>query len=251
MRIAAIYDVHGNLPALEAVLRDVRDASVDRIVVGGDVIAGPMPREAIELLQTLDRPTDFLLGNCEREVLAIRAGAESTVPAPFRAMMQWTASELDDGMASHLNTWKTTCRLSLESLGDLLFCHATPRSDTEIFTERTPEDVLRPLFDEAGADVVICGHTHMQFDRRVGGTRVVNAGSVGMSFQGPGAFWLLLAEEIELRRTDYDLADAPTRIRATAYPLAAEFAEGNVLHPPAREATLASFARVELRTPIG
>lgn len=251
MRVAAIYDVHGNLPALEAVLRDVRDAAVDRIVVGGDVVPGPMPGEAIELLQKLDRPTEFLLGNGERAVLAIRAGAETTVPAPFRAMMQWTASQLDDPTARLLATWKPTCRLSLPSFGSVLFCHATPRSDTEIFTERTSEDVLRPIIDAAAADVVVCGHTHMQFDRRVGSTRVVNAGSVGMSFEGPGAFWLLLGEEIELRRTDYDLADAARRIRVTAYPLAAEFAEGNVLHPPAREATLDSFARVELGRPIG
>ena len=251
MRVAAIYDIHGNLPALEAVLRDVRDAAVDRIVVGGDVMLGPMPLESIEMLQKLDRPADFLLGNCEREVLAIRAGAETTAPAPVRAMMEWAAGQLDDGVASFLATWKTTSRLGFESLGTVLFCHATPRSDTEIFTERTAEEVLRPLFDGLGADVVVCGHTHMQFDRRVGRTRVINAGSVGMSFQGPGAFWLLLGEEIELRRTDYDMAEAARRIKVTAYPLAAEFAEGNVLHPPSRDATLDSFARVELRKPIG
>ena len=248
MRVAAIYDVHGNLPALEAVLRDVRHAEVDRIVVGGDVIPGPMPREAIELLNTLDRPTHFLLGNGEREVLALRAGAEAaSVPLRFRAMMQWTADQLDDGVARLLAAWPASCRLRLDSLGDVLFCHATPRSDTEIFTERTPGDVLRPIIGAAAASVVVCGHTHMQFDRRIGGTRVVNAGSVGMSFQGPGAYWLLLGDEIDLRRTEYDLADAASRILATGYPLAAEFAEGNVLHPPTAAATLDSFARVELR----
>src|SRR5690348_2784942 len=98
MRVAAIYDVHGNLPALEAVLRDVRDVAVDTIVVGGDVIPGPMPREAIELLAQLDRPTHFLVGNGEREVLAVRTGAEAAVPARFQAMMRWTAEQLDDGM---------------------------------------------------------------------------------------------------------------------------------------------------------
>ena len=248
MRVAAIYDVHGNLPALEAVLRDVRDAHVTQIVVGGDVIPGPMPREALELLQALDRPTHFLRGNGEREVLAMRAGAESTtVPPRFRGMMQWTAGQLDDRAARLLAAWPATCRLQLDSLGDVLFCHATPRSDTEIFTERTREAIVRPIIDAAAADVVVCGHTHMQFDRRVGRTRVVNAGSVGMSFQGPGAYWLLLGDGIELRRTDYDLADAASRIMATAYPLAAEFVEGNVLHPPTRETTLDSFAQVELR----
>ena len=248
MRVAAIYDVHGNVPALEAVLRDVRDAQVDRIVVGGDVIPGPMPREAIALLEALNRPTDFLVGNGEREVLALRAGAESTsVPPRFRGMMQWTADQLDDAMALRLAAWPATCRLQLDSLGDVLFCHATPRSDTEIFTERTREEVVRPIIDAAAAGVVVCGHTHMQFDRRIGGTRVVNAGSVGMSFQGPGAYWLLLEDDVFLRRTDYDATEAASRIVATTYPLAAEFADGNVLHPPTAATTLEAFARVELR----
>ena len=248
MRVAAIYDVHGNIPALEAVLRDVRDAGVDRVVVGGDVIPGPMSREAIELLSALEWPTLFLRGNGEREVLAMRGGAESaTVPQRFRAMMQWTADQLDEREARLVAAWPATIRLRLDSLGDVLFCHATPRSDTEIFTERTSEDVLRPIIDAAAADVVVCGHTHMQFDRRIGTTRVVNAGSVGMPFEGPGAYWLLLDDEITLRRTDYDLARAASRIMATAYPLAGEFAEGSVLHPPTAAATLDSFARVELR----
>ena len=248
MRVAAIYDVHGNLPALEAVLRDVRDARVDEIVVGGDVIPGPMPREALALLEGLERPAHFLRGNGEREVLATRAGAASaSVPERFRAVMQWTADQLDDQTARLLAAWPATVRLQLDSLGDVLFCHATPRSDTEIFTGRTAEEVVRPIIDAANADVVVCGHTHMQFDRRIGTTRVVNAGSVGMSFQGPGAYWLLLGNEIELRRTDYDLPDAASRIMSTAYPMAAEFAEGNVLHPPTRDTTLDAFARVELR----
>lgn len=248
MRVAAIYDVHGNLPALEAVLRDMSDAGVDEIVVGGDVIPGPMPREAIELLERLEWPAHFLHGNGEREVLALRAGVlTEAVPPRFRAMMRWSADQLDDAMARRLAEWPATCRLNVGSLGDVLFCHATPRSDTEIFTARTPEDALRPIIDAAAADVVVCGHTHMQFDRRVGRTRVVNAGSVGMSFQGPGAYWLLLGQEIELRRTEYDLAEAASRIKATSYPLAAEFADGNVLHPPTREATLDSFAPAELR----
>lgn len=248
MRVAAIYDVHGNLPALEAVLRDVREANVDRIVVGGDVIPGPMPRESIELLETLDRPTHFLRGNGEREVLALRAGVESTnVPERFRAIMRWTADQLDDDAVRRIAAWPPTLRLRLEPLGDVLFCHATPRSDTEIFTERTPEEVLRPVFDAAAADIVVCGHTHMQFDRSVGRTRVVNAGSVGMSFQGPGAYWLFLGDGIALRRTDYDLDEAASRIAATTYPHAVNFAEGSVLHAPTRETTLDSFAPVELR----
>ena len=100
-----------------------------------------------------------------------------------------------------LERWPRTLRLGIDSLGDVLFCHATPRSDSEILIRLTPEDRLLPVFEPAGVSLVICGHTHMQFDRRIGSTRVVNAGSVGMPFEAPGAYWLLLGPGVEQRNT--------------------------------------------------
>jgi hypothetical protein len=129
----------------------------------------------------------------------------------------------------------------------VLFCHATPRNDTEIFTRLTPDDRLLPIFEGLGVSVVVCGHTHMQFDRMVGTARVVNAGSVGMPFGEPGANWLLLGPDVQLRRTRYDLARASDRIRSTAYSQAEDFASRNVLHPPSEEETLAAFTRAELK----
>ncbi len=128
----------------------------------------------------------------------------------------------------------------------ILFCHATPRNDTDIFTRFTPEARLVPIFETIGVPLVVCGHTHMQFQRVIGRTRVVNAGSVGMPFSGPGAFWLLLGPGVELRHTSYDLLDAAERIRATAFPQRREFAERNVLQPPSEAETLESFRRIEL-----
>jgi predicted phosphodiesterase len=132
-------------------------------------------------------------------------------------------------------------------LGEVLFCHATPRNDTEMFTRLTPEDRLLPVFAGADADMVVCGHTHMQFDRRIGRTRVVNAGSVGMPFGEPGAYWLLLGPDVQLRHTPYDLTDAAERIRGTEYPQAQDFAARNVLQPPSAGETLELFTRAELR----
>ena len=129
----------------------------------------------------------------------------------------------------------------------MLFCHATPRSDTELFTRVTDEHQLRPVFDAIASDVVVCGHTHMQFDRMVGARRVINAGSVGMPFGEPGACWLLLGADIELRRTSYDLADAARRVRATRYPQAEEFAPRNVLDRPTERAMLEAYERGALR----
>jgi predicted phosphodiesterase len=85
----------------------------------------------------------------------------------------------------------------------VLYCHATPRNDVDIFTERTPEERIAPLFADVEQDVVVCGHTHMQFDREIAGKRVVNSGSVGMSYDEPrGAYWTL---DLEPRYTPYEL----------------------------------------------
>ena len=128
----------------------------------------------------------------------------------------------------------------------MLFCHATPRNDTELFTRLTPEDRLLPVFAGIGAALVVCGHTHMQFDRTVGTLRVVNAGSVGMPFGEPGADWLLLGPGVELRHTPYDLRRAAERIRGTDYPQAEEFASRDVLRPRSEAEMLELFGKAEI-----
>jgi predicted phosphodiesterase len=248
MRAAAIYDIHGNLPALEAVLQDIRQAEVNQIIVGGDVLPGPMPRETIGCLLGLDIPVQFIQGNGDREVLAVMKGAETgAVPEQFREAMSWSAKQLYPEHEQLLASWPKTRRMEIEGVGEVLFCHATPRSDTEVFTRLTPEDRLLPVFAGINVPLVVCGHTHMQFDRTIGKVRVVNAGSVGMPFGKPGAWWLLLGPHVQLRHTPYDLTKAAARIRETNYPQAQDFAAHNVLQPPSEEETLEGLARVELR----
>jgi putative phosphoesterase len=242
MRVAAIYDIHGNLPALEAVLQEIRQAEVDQIVVGGDVLPGPMPRESLACLLDLKVPIHFIQGNGDREALET-----GTVPEQFREVLRWSARQLDPEHERLLAGWPQTIHLEIPGLGEVLFCHATPRSDTEIFTRLTPEDRLLPIFEGLGAPVVVCGHTHMQFDRMIGKVRVINAGSVGMPFGEPGADWLLLGPGVQLRHTPYDLTKAAERIRNTEYPQAHDFAARYVLQPPSEGETLEVFARAELR----
>ncbi|HXG89218.1 MAG TPA: metallophosphoesterase family protein [Vicinamibacterales bacterium] len=250
MRVAALYDIHGNLPALEAVLNEVHRAGVDVIVIGGDVLPGPMPREVLARLSGVEVPIRFVMGNGDREVVSYRNGQESdAVPEPFRESMRWNASQLSDHDAAAIAGWPATITLTLAAVGDVMFCHATPHNDIDIFTQRTADEVLMPVFADVSAPLVVCGHTHMQFDRTVGRTRIVNAGSVGMPFGEPGAYWLLIDGAIHLQRTAYDLEAAAARIRATGYPQAEQFASASVLAPPPEQQILEAFTQAELTRP--
>jgi predicted phosphodiesterase len=255
VRVAVLNDVHANMPALEAVLEEVRQANVDRIVFGGDVIPGPMVRETLSCVLHLDTPAQFIHGNGELAVLAqIEAPDPSAVtywgttggaplPEPFKEVARWTARQVHPDYTRVLASWPRTIGLEIPGLGNVLFCHATPHSETDAFTRLTPEDALLPVFEGLGASLVVCGHTHMQFDRMIGATRVVNAGSVGMPFGRTGADWLLLGSEVELRRTSYDMEAAARRIRQTDYPQA-EFAATSILQPPSEAEILATFTRI-------
>src|SRR5205823_3265156 len=126
----------------------------------------------------------FIQGNGDRVVLAQMRGAEATeVPEQFREAIRWNARQLGPQEEQWLEDWPATLRLEIAGLGEVLFCHATPRNDAEIFTRLTAEERLAPVFAGVQAAVVVCGHTHMQFDRTVerafdrktGNMRVVNA----------------------------------------------------------------------------
>jgi putative phosphoesterase len=249
MRVASIYDIHGNLPALEAVLSEIRLAKAELIVFGGDVVPGPMPRETLECLLNLDIPVQFIQGNCEIDALAEMTGIGAVrFPEQVREIMRWSAQQIFPEYQQSLASWAKTLRIEIGGLGAVLFCHATPRDDNEIFTRLTPEEHLLPIFEGLDVAMVVCGHTHMQFDRMVGSVRVVNAGSVGMPFGEPGADWLLLDDAVvQLQHTTYDLTKAAERIRKTDYPQAQDFAKHNVLQPPSEEKMLEVFTLAELR----
>jgi putative phosphoesterase len=248
MRVAALYDIHGNLPALEAVIQEIRQLQVDQIVVGGDVILGPIPRETLTYLLDLDIPIQLIQGNCDREIVAQMEGtASGTLAEQARGIVQWTGQQLDPEHQQVLASWPKTLSVEIPGLGKVLFCHATPRNDMDVFTRLTPEDRLLPIFEGLNVSLVVCGHTHMQLDRMIGKVRVVNAGSVGMPYGNPGAYWLLLGPDVQLKHTAYGLAEAAERIRQTSYPQATDFANNHVLQPPTEEKILEIFTKVELK----
>ena len=233
MKVAALYDVHGNLPALEAVMADQRSADADVIVSGGDLVMGPLPAECLDLLEA-DGRVRFLSGNGDREACELEQDGNLGEAAG------WCSERLGPERLARVERWSSTVDLEVPDLGGVLFCHGTPTSDASILTAATPEeDVARELGD-VHADVVLCGHTHVQYDRRVGRTRVVNAGSVGMPYEGsPDARWALLgADGIELLSTPYDAVAALDALSRTGFPLFRQWLAPVLLgHVTADEAT--------------
>jgi putative phosphoesterase len=231
--VAALYDVHGNLPALEAVLADEAFARADAVVVGGDVAAGPLPAEVLDRLTALAPPVRWVRGNADREVVAHfdRGDTDHTAygpDAPAQRADAFTAARITREHRDLLAAFEDVVRLD-----GALYCHGSPRRDDEIITAVTPAARLEPMLAGVREPLVVCGHTHHQFELRAGAQRVVNAGSVGMPYQGErGAFWLLVADgEPELRRTDYDVDAAAPVLRASGFPDVDELIRESLLEP--------------------
>ncbi len=232
MRIAVLADIHGNLPALRAVLAEVDRLAVDAIVVAGDVVGGPQPRESLELLAARPERVRWIAGNAEHEALAVLAGRVVGDDPPGRAA-RWSAAALDAGWQAEMASWPIH-----DALDGVCFCHGSPRRVDEVLTRATPDAVLRDALAGVGEQLVVAGHTHQQF--RAG--TYVNAGSVGRPYEGrPGAFWLLLEDGApDLRETAYDIEAAAAELRATGYPDVEDLLSESLLEPvdPARVAAI-------------
>jgi predicted phosphodiesterase len=235
MRIASLYDIHGNLPALRAVLADAEREGADAFVIGGDVAAGPLPRETIDRLMALSGRARFVMGNADREVVDAydRAPVDlDDVADPAGRAAVFAASRIARPHRDFLAEFAPTVVLDLDGLGSTLFCHGSPRSDTEIITRITSDERLREILSEVDVRVVVCGHTHQQFDRSIDQWRVINAGSVGVPYEGkPGAYWALLGPDVELRRTEYDLEHAIEDLRAGDFPDLDDMFNESLLEP--------------------
>lgn len=251
MKIATLYDIHGNLPALQAALAEIEQIHPDLMLIGGDVVSGPMPRAVLERLLEFGERVRFIRGNADREVVMAFDGLplDPSLPEHVREVTLWTAKQLTRSHRDFLAELPEQAILDVDGLGDVLFCHGSPRSDEEIVTAITPEARLREILADVKQPVVVCGHTHVQFDRRADSVRIVNSGSVGMPYDEPGAYWLLLGPRIEFRRTHYDLEQAAKTIRASGYPLAEDFADNNVLKPATAAEATALFESMASQRP--
>ncbi|MGW1586913.1 metallophosphoesterase family protein [Streptomyces sp. NPDC002386] len=224
-RVAVLSDIHGVLPALEAVLAEPEVVAADRIVLTGDITAGPQPAEVLDLLRAQGDRVLWLGGNADRELVEYRRGERTGIPDPIGP---FAARALREDQVDFLATLAGTLTLRVRGLGRVMFCHATPRDDEEIvLVDSAPErwaEVLGGLAPDIGT--VVCGHTHMPYVRLAHGRLVVNPGSVGMPYGRPGAHWCFLGPGVDLRTTPYDIPAAIARLtRECAYPDIADWAD--------------------------
>jgi predicted phosphodiesterase len=226
VRVAALYDVHGNLPALEAALAAARERGADAVVFGGDLAWGPLPAETVAAIRAVDGAR-HVRGNADREVAGALVDDEVTRHA---------VAALGDEALAWLGALPEAQVVDVDGLGPVRFVHGSPRSDEETITAVTPDERVAEMLVGVAEPVVVCGHTHAQCDRVVGPTRVINAGSVGLPFGAPGAHWALLGPGVELVVTPYDTAAAGAAFLAAGGPEAADFAEHAAQPPPASTA---------------
>lgn len=241
-RVAVLSDIHGVLPALEAVLAEPDVTAADHIVLTGDITAGPQPTQVLDLLTSLGDRVIWIGGNADRELLEYRRGQRDTIPDPIAP---WAAEQLREDHLDLLGSLPRSLSLSISGLGEVLFCHATPRDDEEVVLVDSRLDRWKEVFSGLGADIrtVVCGHTHMPFVRLAHGRLVINPGSIGMPYGRTGAHWALLGPGVELRTTSFDLQAAATRLgQDSSYPDIAEWAD-YFLHARATDTdALAAFA---------
>jgi putative phosphoesterase len=236
-RVAVLSDVHGNAVALEAVVAELPQLEPDIVVFGGDLTWGPLPESTLELLHGLSIPALYVRGNAERALL--EPDDEQTERSA------WMRRQHSADALAFLATFAEQVSLEVDGLGPVRFCHGSPRSDEELVTPETPDDRIRAMTEGIPERVLVTAHTHVQFHRVVADVRSINPGSVGLPYEErPGAYWALLGPDVELRRTEYNLALAAELYRTSGDPLAEQMVE-MLLSPPSREEVIEHAERLE------
>jgi predicted phosphodiesterase len=236
------------------VLAELDALGVELVVLGGDIAGGPFPNETVDAVRALGDRALAIRGNGERELVEARmrldSGSERSDPADvWSSRTHWAAGELDQERLDWMRALPPLASVEIDGLGEVLFCHASPRSDEEIITPLSSDERIAPMFAGVAQQTVLNGHTHAQFERRIGATRLVNAGSVGMPYEAqPAAYWALLGRDVELRCTPYDVERFAARVRATSFPEAEAFAEW-MTAPPGPDEAHEFFERMATSAP--
>jgi predicted phosphodiesterase len=227
MRVAALADVHGNAPALVAVLAEVGAADVDLIVFCGDLTWGPLPNETLAVVREIETPVRFVRGNADRMV-GVHLDERGT----------WLAAAHDADQTAFVNGFESSVSVDVDGLGPTRFVHGSPRSDEECVTPRTSLDRVREFMAGVPERVVVTAHVHVSYDRHVDGVRLIGPGSVGRPYEGVrGARWALLGPDVELRSTDYDHERTAELYGASGIPRVEEDIAA-LLEPMSRDASI-------------
>ena len=234
MKIAALFDIHGNLPALNSVLEELSQLNVDKIIIGGDIVSGPMPNETLETLFQIKDKIVWIGGNGDDDVLnaICNKPLNSNLSDNGRLLTDWVANQLGERFIDFLKELPLLYDLVLPGYGSICFCHATPKSKEEIFTPITNEQSIKEIFENINYNIIICGHTHVQFQLMANSIKIMNAGSVGMPFgRNKGADWILITpDEILFKNTQYDYMKAEKILMKTNYPAIENFVEQYIVH---------------------
>lgn len=212
--VAVLSDVHGVLPALDAVLAEPDVRAADLVVVCGDLAAGPQPAQVLDRLQSLGERAVLVRGNADRELVTLARGGTVATDDPIA---EWAATRIDARHVALLEALPHPVTLEVDGFGPVLFCHGTPRDDEEVVLVDTRLDRWAEVLDGVPDEVrtVVCGHTHMPFVRLAHRRLVVNPGSVGMPYGAAGARWALLAGgAVTLRSTAFDVDAARSAVAA-------------------------------------
>jgi putative phosphoesterase len=230
VRLGLISDIHGNLLALDAVLGELNESGIDRLVCLGDVAAGPEPRETIERLRELSCPV--VLGNWDTWVLDGVPPLQQQAGPMLREQGAWSGAQLGELDRDFLRGLQP--RLELELDGATVLCvHGSPRSVLEDIHATTADEEIAQMFNGSKPAILAAGHTHVQLVRLHGTTLIVNPGSVGLPFNSwppngairmsPWAEYAILTVEdgrvsTELRRASYDISALRDLARGTGMP---------------------------------
>jgi putative phosphoesterase len=228
VRVAALADVHGNAPALAAVLAEIAREQVDLVVFCGDLTWGPLPNETLELVRAIETPVRFVRGNADRSV-GVMLDERGT----------WMAAQHDAEATRFVQGFDSHVVVDVDGLGPTRFVHGSPRSDEECVTPRTPAERVGEFMAGVDERVVVTAHVHVSYDRAVAGVRLVGPGSVGRPYEGArGARWALLGPDVDLRRTEYDHEATADLYRASGIPRLEDDLE-MLLNPVSRDEVIA------------
>ena len=226
MKYAVFSDVHGNLPALEAVLSDIEGQGVDKALHCGDLVGyGPFPNQVINLIRS--RGIDGVMGNYDDGVGFERddcgcAYRDETQRQLGHRSLDWTKARVTGENKEFLKSLPRELRLS-QGTFEVLVTHGSPRRINEYLYEDRPVKTFSRLLEAGGCNILVCGHTHLPYHKVIEGKHVVNVGSLGKPKDGdPRATYALLTITdglgVDFRRISYDVERMAMAIEASELP---------------------------------